>query len=721
VVPPIGLALATLSGTVSGDRSYPAGFEIPAGSTLTFDPSVTTTVRVQANVVVMGTLVMRPANASVVHTLIFEGIDESGFVGGGHDPLATDPGLWVMDGGRLDLVGTPKVAWNRTGSDSTWSGSDELIVTPTAYGDYTGFKTFALGSPVPGVPNPYGGPGSNFSRRFKDTGGSVHAADIEAIANAGITKGCNLAGDLFCPNQGVTRGQMASFLARALNLPAAPSAGFTDTKGHLHEKDIDRIAASGITKGCIADGSKFCPDQVVTRGEMAVFLARALNLPAAGSAGFTDTGGHPYEADINKIFAAGITKGCTSTTYCPNAGCTRAQMASFLTRGFKYPIPTGDTEWKAEVLNLTRNVRIEGTATGRTHVFVHNTTPVIHNIKHVAIRHVGPRFFPAGALQEQKGRYGLHLHQNADNCRGTVIEGVVIRNCGNHAFVPHGSHGITFLDCISYDTWEEAYWWDDPDRSGAVVNDSHDIVWEHCVAAKVQAETGDQRKFRLNGFNLMRGQGNIIRDCAAVGVQGSLDGSGVHWQEGVLAVWTVENVVAHNNQNHGFFIWQNTPDLHLIGPFTLYHNGRYGISQGAYLNAYHYLGGTLYGNTGGGIELSALSGGESRLGLDLIFEGITIDAAGRSDYGLATADHTLEGAPVKVRNCTFLGHRVTPIGVTDAATNFPSVIDVVDCGFGPEGVTMESGTHPESVVRVQLGDQAWRITPAGTTSIAPFE
>jgi hypothetical protein len=86
---------------------------------------------------------------------------------------------------------------------------------------------------------------------FVDTGGSVFKADIDWLAAQGITKGCNPpTNDKFCPSSQVTRGQMAAFLTRALKVPAAKKDYFTDDAGSVFENDINRLAASGITKGC---------------------------------------------------------------------------------------------------------------------------------------------------------------------------------------------------------------------------------------------------------------------------------------------------------------------------------------------------------------------------------------------------------------------------------------------------------------------------------------
>ncbi|MDJ0953725.1 MAG: S-layer homology domain-containing protein, partial [Acidimicrobiia bacterium] len=102
---------------------------------------------------------------------------------------------------------------------------------------------------------------------------------IEALAAAGITKGCNPPqNDRYCPNDPVTRGQMAAFLVRALDLPPGSAGTFTDDDG-VFAANIEALAAAGITKGCNPpQNDRYCPNDPVTRGQMAAFLARALSL-----------------------------------------------------------------------------------------------------------------------------------------------------------------------------------------------------------------------------------------------------------------------------------------------------------------------------------------------------------------------------------------------------------------------------------------------------------
>lgn len=114
---------------------------------------------------------------------------------------------------------------------------------------------------------------------FDDASGLIFEADIGWLAAAGVTRGCNPPlNDKFCPDDPVTRGQMAAFLVRALGLTDRGSVDFVDDDGLLFEADIERLAAAGVTRGCNPpENDRFCPDDPVTRGQMAAFLRRALS------------------------------------------------------------------------------------------------------------------------------------------------------------------------------------------------------------------------------------------------------------------------------------------------------------------------------------------------------------------------------------------------------------------------------------------------------------
>ena len=168
------------------------------------------------------------------------------------------------------------------------------------------------------------------SRVFEDS--------INKVARAGITTGCNAEGTRFCPDQPVTRAQMAVFLQRAFKLPTpATTDRFQDVDGFARDA-IAAIAQAGITAGCNTDGTRYCPDQPVTRAQMAAFLVRALKLTTpVRPAPFTDIFDHHFRNEITAIAAAKITAGCNTdgTRYCPDQPVTRAQMAVFLARALE--------------------------------------------------------------------------------------------------------------------------------------------------------------------------------------------------------------------------------------------------------------------------------------------------------------------------------------------------------------------------------------------------
>ncbi len=525
-----------------------------------------------------------------------------------------------------------------------------------------------------------------------------------------------------------------------LGIVPPPATGtFADVPStHTFYADIEWLAAEGITKGCNPpDNTLFCPDDSVTRGQMAAFLVRALHLPAAGSAGFADTSGSTFEDDIDRLAAAGITKGCnppTNDLFCPNDYVTRGQMAAFLARALNLPAVSADTAWTAEVLNLTRNVRIEGTPSGRTHIHIHSSVP--QSIKYMALRYFGPRGFALAQTEDGVGRYGVHFHHCKDGSRGSIVEGVVVRDGGNHAFVPHASHGITMRDCISYNTNEDAYWWDEH-----VENASNNVVWERCVAALVNHEDSDG--YRLAGFALMASEDphdsktdpnvNTIRDCVAVGVNGARDSAGIVWPEFASgAVWEFSGNVSHNNSQSGIFTWQNDGNDHDNHDFVCYHNGAHGINHGAYVNAHRYSNGVLYGNGVSGIYLRSANIRElGKTGNELSFTNMVIDGAGISDHCVTHGEHTslppLIRKPIVFTGCVLTGSVGSKVYVTNPAQGGGSPAnllkdrwDFVDCGLTKSDVVVTSDADPDALVRVQNGSTAFEVDSTGTRDIPAF-
>lgn len=292
-----------------------------------------------------------------------------------------------------------------------------------------------------------------------------------------------------------------------------------------------------------------------------------------------------------------------------------------------------------------------------------------------------------------------------------MVEGVVIRDAGNHAFVPHASHGITFIDPIAFDVENEPYWWDEPAESDDTSNDTHDLVWDGAVAALVrQGFAGNN--FRLAAFALGNGENVTVTNSVAVGLEGEagIDRSGFHWPESAGAAWTFENNIAHNNEANGIFVWQNSPIRHDIDDFTAYYNAGAGVNHGAYGNSYQYSGLTLLDN---GLAVLSHALGEESEGADAqTWTSLTTDGA-----ALLIDEHQTEAeAPVRFVGCDF-----GTVIVADGDGAQPSLYEFVDCGLEPEAFDLDEA-QSGSVFRVQREDgTAFELRGDGTvTEIETF-
>lgn len=530
------------------------GFTVPAGEAWKIDGEVETT----ENVIVEGTLVMRAGD-----TLRFVGIDESTFRGGGMMPLDSDVGIWVIGQGVLDIEGTPVEAWNRTGSDPTWSDDHEIVLMPWEPGD------------------------SGWDSRN----------DVSTIR------------------------------------PHTPG-------NHVPE---------------------------IVRG-----------------------------------------------------------------------LPT-------EVVNLSRDARIEGTPGGRTHIWIHSMRP--QKVRYAAIRHVGPQQLgDRGMMKGVSGRYGLHFHMMGNTARGSIVEGVVIRDGGNHAFVPHASHGVTFRRCIAYNTFSEQFWWDrlDADRNNRTdFTQSNDIVYEECLGALAR---WDGPGFHGSNFLLNRTEGGTIVGCVAVGSQAWKEGSGFHWPSQANPppnVWRWENNLSHNHLKGGFRVWQNTKSVHEVSGLRAYNCGEFGIANGAYgTPGYHWSNFEIAGLTGpsygsgmpftAGIVLHAVGTGlGDRLhrfpdrddGYGHSFERGLVRGA---DVGVFSTRHTVQPAfPTLIKDVAFEQIDDVVLLVDEEKGRHPGLLDFVDCTR--DGLPLRSedvriaSTKPGFLARFQNGEVTWQIDGGeGVTEIPPF-
>jgi hypothetical protein len=165
---------------------------------------------------------------------------------------------------------------------------------------------------------------------------------INLLRGKSITGGCQSAPLSYCPNDAITRGQMAIFIVRSVmgsdSFSYGPSPYFSDVPPtHPYFKWIQKLFELGVTGGCTT--GQYCPDSAVTRGQMAVFIIRArfgatyrFSYPATPL--FSDvTNEYPFFSWIQKLGQIGITAGCTTGMYCPDDTVTRGAMAVFVMRG----------------------------------------------------------------------------------------------------------------------------------------------------------------------------------------------------------------------------------------------------------------------------------------------------------------------------------------------------------------------------------------------------
>jgi hypothetical protein len=504
---------AARAATLTADTTV-STLTIAAGQVYEFDPNRSVTLTLTGGrdntLLVEGTLRMRPANASVVHRIRF--------TGGGE--------IMVMGSGKLDIQGTRKVGWNRTGDDPTWQSSDTLIVAPINPGDYT-FRSFSKGSSVPQISNRHG------------------------------------------------------------------------------------------------------------------------------------------------VF-------------------------------------------KAEVMNLTRNVVIEGTSSvPMRRIMIMSNVP--QTINYAEVRDAGD---PA-----EIGDYPIHFHLMGESSRGSIVTGTVVHRGLHHAFVVHGSHGVTLRDCVAYDVEADAYWWDLPPESDFSddVNNSNDVVYENCIAADVhRRDIGFpvSRPNELSAFLMGAGTNNVARGCVAVGVGVGVRTSGYHWPSKANAQsspWIFEDCITHNSRQFGIFVWQNTSsERHNIDRFESFNNGAGPVKHGAYnTRGYHYRDCLFFGN-GGGLDQHAQSTVPARNQTKerLSFERSIFDD---TPVSLQMIEHNLEPSqPTLYLDCEFAGELVVN---NDRLHGW---YDFVRCNVTEADFDI-SRMKPESIIRVQdANGDAFELTTGGKRTIPAF-
>jgi hypothetical protein len=186
---------------------------------------------------------------------------------------------------------------------------------------------------------------------FEDTRGSVHERNILCMATWGLTEGLS-GGDRYGPLLDVNRGQMASFIARFIEAYIGEELeegdGYRDVRdSNVHASNIRKLGEIGVTAGA-QGGLDYLPLAPVTRGQMATFISRALTFfetghgqpesepPRTSKDRFSDDDGLAHEPNIDALADVGIVQGFVDSTYRPASTVRRDQMASFVMRAFDY-------------------------------------------------------------------------------------------------------------------------------------------------------------------------------------------------------------------------------------------------------------------------------------------------------------------------------------------------------------------------------------------------
>jgi len=262
--------------------------------------------------------------------LIFSMTPGAGVPEGGTNVTIT--GMLFESGATVSVGGQPATNVNVT-------GPTQITATTPA------LPAGSLNNVV--VTNPSGSGGTlvnGFVADFADVPNSqqFYFHITKLVANA-ITVGCGTG--IYCPQNSVTRQQMAVFLLKSKNglcyVPPPCVGTFPDVPCSSNFAPwIEALAAAGITGGC--GGGNYCPTNVVTRQQMAVFLLKTKHgssyVPPPCSGDFPDVPCPSQFADwIEQLAAESITGGCGGGNYCPLQAVRRDQMAAFLFNTFQFP------------------------------------------------------------------------------------------------------------------------------------------------------------------------------------------------------------------------------------------------------------------------------------------------------------------------------------------------------------------------------------------------
>jgi hypothetical protein len=194
-----------------------------------------------------------------------------------------------------------------------------------------------------------------FTKAYTDVPqGSFAEKFIHAVSGAQITQGCG--GSMFCPGDVMTRGTMArwmEFARHGASYKVPPCVGiFVDVPCETtpNADYIEAFYNEGITAGCHANPLMYCPNDPVSRAQMAVFVMKSWQgpsyVPPACTGIFNDVacpGGFAVNW-IEDLYNHGITAGCGNGNFCPDLSTTRAEESVFIEKAWAIPMCSAPTQ-----------------------------------------------------------------------------------------------------------------------------------------------------------------------------------------------------------------------------------------------------------------------------------------------------------------------------------------------------------------------------------------
>jgi hypothetical protein len=375
---------------------------------------------------------------------------------------------------------------------------------------------------------------------------------------------------------------------------------------------------------------------------------------------------------------------------------------------------------RGEAIDLTRNVIVRSADdSGHAHMMV--AQQGVLQLDSVELRWLGPEW---GAEEDDSARCGgparrapVYFHQQDDASEPSFVRHASIWGGQNHYVMVERSNGVELADIAGYDAFGTGFglFYDCVACERDIAPQR--IVMHEVLAAKLGVPLREEGCLRIghrhSGFTVSGGEGSGCERCVATGigyVGSGADMSGFAWQEGGSGRprdFVFNDNVAHNNGNHGAFIWHN--EANPQPPYennAFWSNDAYGIHWGAYENQFVLKNFTAVDNGLASVGVRAIPS-DDRARLD----GATLDDLHVLAYVL------VQRQPNILRDLTFTGAR--PIAFTQIhdACEGGNENDPEDPNCARIWLRIEHPTFPSGVKPFEFG---WTANHASVWEVRGF-